>query len=64
MKKRRYEVTGIDDLGDVHTFGTDDLERADEIVAIMREDLEDVELVQNRSAQGEPATPAHEETEA
>jgi hypothetical protein len=43
-KTRRYRVSGIDDLGDVHTFSTDDLTRAEEIVAIMREDLEDVEL--------------------
>ena len=47
MRKRKYEVSGIDDLGDVHTFGTDDRERAEEIAAIMREDLEDVEMSEN-----------------
>jgi hypothetical protein len=46
MSKRRYEVTGTDNLGDVHTFGTDDRERAEEVAAIMREDLEKVELVE------------------
>ena len=45
-KQRRYRVSGIDDLGDVHTFGTDDRGRAEEIQAIMREDLEDVRLDQ------------------
>ncbi len=44
MKKRRFEVSGVDDLGDVHTFGTDDRERAEEIAEITREDLEQVEL--------------------
>ena len=43
---RKYQVTGTDDLGDVHTFATDDRERAEEIAAIMREDLENVELVE------------------
>ena len=41
---RRYHVSGIDDLGDVHTFSTDDRVRADEIRAIMQDDLEQVEL--------------------
>lgn len=45
MAKRRYEVVGEDDLGDVHSFQTDDRERAEEIVAIMREDLDQVELI-------------------
>jgi hypothetical protein len=46
-KERRYQVSGIDDLGDVHIFSTDDRERAEEIVAIMRQDLEEVELKDN-----------------
>ncbi len=46
MPKRKYEVTGIDDLGDVHTFGSDDRERAEEVAEIMREDLDNVELVE------------------
>ena len=44
MQKRKYQVSGTDDLGDVHTFATDDRERAEEVRAIMGEDLEDVEL--------------------
>ena len=47
-KKRRFEVSGTDDLGDVHTFATDDRDRAEEIMAIMGEDLEEVELQENR----------------
>ena len=47
-RKRRYHVSGIDDLGDLHTFSTDDRERADEIRAIMQEDLQDVELEERR----------------
>ncbi len=45
--KRRFEVSGTDDLGDLHTFATDSRQRADEILARMREDLEDVELQEN-----------------
>jgi hypothetical protein len=50
VKKRKYEVSGIDDLGDVHTFSTDDRERAEEIVAIMREDLDEVELTERNGS--------------
>lgn len=46
-KTRQYSVSGIDDLGDVHTFSTDDRERAEEVAAIMSEDLENVELRDN-----------------
>ena len=46
MLKRKYEVHGRDDLDDVHIFRTDDRERAEEIAAIMGEDLEEVELVE------------------
>ena len=44
MKKRKYEVSATDDLDDVHIFRTDHRERAEEIAAIMREDLQDVEI--------------------
>jgi hypothetical protein len=47
MARRKYEVTGEDDLGDIHSFHTDDRERAEEIAELMREDLERVELVEN-----------------
>jgi hypothetical protein len=46
--RRTYEVWGEDDLGDVHSFGTNDLERAEEMLALMREDLEDVELTEHK----------------
>ena len=45
MRRRRYEVTGEDDLGDIHSFQTDDRVRAEEIAELMREDLERVELL-------------------
>jgi hypothetical protein len=38
-------VSGTDDHGDVHAFETDNLESAEEMKALMREDLEDVELL-------------------
>jgi hypothetical protein len=44
MLKRKYQVSGRDDLDDVHIFRTDDRGRAEEIVELMREDLEDVEM--------------------
>lgn len=47
-RQRRYEVSGIDDLGDVHTFGTNDEERAREIEQMMKEDLEQVELKERK----------------
>lgn len=40
MAKRKYEVSGEDDRGDVHSFCTDDCERAEEIEKVMREDLD------------------------
>jgi hypothetical protein len=51
LPTRRYQVTGTDDLGDVHTFASDDLERAEEIRSIMSEDLEDVELIATTSSE-------------
>ena len=43
MQKRKYEVSGTDDLGDVHTFATDDRERAEKVAVIMSDDLEGVD---------------------
>jgi hypothetical protein len=43
-KARKFEVSGVDDLGDIHCFLTDDRERAEEMVGLMAEDLENVEL--------------------
>jgi hypothetical protein len=45
-KHFRFEVTGSDDLGDLHSFRTDDLKRAEEVAEMMRQDLETVELVE------------------
>jgi hypothetical protein len=45
-KHYRFEVTGSDDLGDLHSFKTNDLKRAEEVAEMMREDLETVELVE------------------
>lgn len=47
MAKRKYEVSGRDDLDDIHTFKTNDRQRAEEVAELMREDLDDVELKQN-----------------
>lgn len=41
---RRYEVAGVDELGDVHVFRTDDRERADGVRRQLEEDLEHVLL--------------------
>jgi hypothetical protein len=46
-KRRRFEVSGIDENGEVHLFRTDDRERAEDIRRQMAEDLEEVELQEN-----------------
>lgn len=46
-KIRKYEVSGIDDQGDVHRFSTDHHDRAEEMQRLMGEDLEDVELTEH-----------------
>ncbi len=46
MMNRKYEVRGTDDLEDVHAFRTDDRDRAEEMLELMREDLKDAELVE------------------
>ena len=45
MEKRRFRVTGIDDLGDVHVFLTDNPQRAEGVAEAMREELDQVERV-------------------
>jgi hypothetical protein len=50
-QQRRYRVSGTDEHGDVHAFETDNLESAEEMKAIMGEDLNDVELL-TADAQG------------
>lgn len=37
MSKRKYEVSGTDDLADVHVFRGDDKERADVMRLLMAE---------------------------
>jgi hypothetical protein len=44
MSKRMYEVIGEDDLGDVHSFHTDNRERADQVAEAMREELTTVRV--------------------
>jgi hypothetical protein len=44
--KRAYQVIGIDDLGDVHVFRTDDRARAEGVAEAMREELDCVDLVE------------------
>jgi Glu-tRNA(Gln) amidotransferase subunit E-like FAD-binding protein len=40
VAKRKFEVSGTEDLDTVHHLCTDEFERADEIAATVREDLE------------------------
>lgn len=44
--KRKYRVSGKTEEGDVWIFSTDDRTRADDMLAQMRQDLADVELIQ------------------
>jgi hypothetical protein len=43
-RDRTFEVSGVDDLGDVHAFRTNDKERAEEMKRLMADDLEDVQI--------------------
>jgi hypothetical protein len=47
--QRRYRVSGTDEHGDVHAFETDNLESAEEMKAIMGEDLEEVHLEERKA---------------
>jgi hypothetical protein len=44
---KRFEVKGVDEHGDVHIFGTDEEQLAEEMAETMREDLQDVTLTSN-----------------
>lgn len=44
MFDAKYHVKGRDENGDWWTFSTDDRERAEDMLAQMREDLEAVEM--------------------
>ncbi len=43
---RKYRVSGIDDLRDVHIFPTDDRQRAEGVAEAMREELGSVEVIE------------------
>jgi hypothetical protein len=45
--RKRFRVSGADDLGDVHIFLSDDQERAEGVAELMREDLEHVTVAEN-----------------
>ncbi len=45
-QNRKYRVSGIDDLRDIHIFLTDDRERAEGVAEAMREELGSVDLVE------------------
>ncbi len=45
-ENRKYRVSGIDDLGDLHIFLTDDSERAEGVAEAMREELGSVDLIE------------------
>ncbi|HEY9552871.1 hypothetical protein [Allosphingosinicella sp.] len=51
MHKRKYQITGIDDLGDVHLFLTNDQQRAAGVAEAMREELDEVEVVERPSSE-------------
>lgn len=45
-EERKYRVSGIDDLRDIHIFLTDDRERAEGVAEAMREELGSVDLIE------------------
>ncbi len=53
---RRYEVRGTEQEGDVWSFHTDNADRAQEMMAQMREDLRDVELIDHEAAKVQEST--------
>jgi hypothetical protein len=48
MNEKRYHVSGRDEHDDIHTFSTDHLELAEEIMETMEEDLTNLKLVDSR----------------
>ena len=55
MPKRKCEISGTDEEGDVWTFATGDRERAEGVLDEMREDLENVEMKENRDRAQRPS---------
>jgi hypothetical protein len=43
---RKFRVSGIDDLRDIHIFLTDDKKRAEGVAEAMREELGSVDVVE------------------
>ncbi|QAY77865.1 hypothetical protein [Sphingosinicella sp. BN140058] len=50
---RRYEVRGADVLGDLHSFRTDDRQRALEVAELLREEIGTVTFI-DHAAEGRP----------
>lgn len=44
MPNWKYEIIGIDEEGDSWTFSTNDKQRAEEMLAEMKQDFETVEM--------------------
>jgi hypothetical protein len=44
---RRYEVCGVDEEGNVHSFHTDNYDQARDIADILSDDLSDVRILEN-----------------
>jgi hypothetical protein len=53
---RKFRVSGIDDLRDIHIFLTDDKERAEGVAEAMREELGSVDVLELPNDPG-PAEP-------
>ena len=47
MPKRKYEVSATDEQDDVWTFASDDRERAETMLADMKHDFGEAELIEN-----------------
>ena len=54
QSRRRFEVFGMDDFGDIHCFHTDNRKRAEQIEELMRERLEDVESIEHVENEPQP----------
>ena len=45
-KQRKFEVSALDEAGDVHLFRSSERSRAEEMADYFRRELDDVELVE------------------
>jgi hypothetical protein len=48
VSRRRFEVSGIDNRGDLHSFRTDERERAETMCVRFKQDFEEVRLIRHR----------------